>query len=264
MALSHAHVIILNEIRRQALIPTMKSICELGQQNWYGDVNPSEIYALIDRYTSEDKKATIRKQLDEAISRREVRDPRGLFDIAKVFYQVIFEYNEYTAIDLNGVSGEFISHDLNTPFTHDKQYDLTTDFGTLEHVFDVSQSFRTMHELTKPGGFMMHILPCQGCYDHGFYNFHPTFFYDLAASNEYRIISALLIDSDVTPYTYTPIPRRENYIQVLNTQKHPKAASLFFLFQKFPENKTFKVPQQGYYSESNSQALEEAWRKHSR
>jgi hypothetical protein len=43
-----------------------------------------------------------------------------------------------------------------------------------------------MHDLTAPGGVMMHSLPSHGRFDHGLVNYNPKFFWALAKANEYR------------------------------------------------------------------------------
>ena len=54
------------------------------------------------------------------------------------------------SIDLNGLY-DSIKHDLNHSFT-DEQYlnkfDLVTDFGSCEHVFNIAEAYKTMHKLT--------------------------------------------------------------------------------------------------------------------
>ena len=47
--------------------------------------------------------------------------------------------------------------------------------------------FLNFHNLTKVNGIMLNILPFIDWINHGFYNFNPIFFADLAASNNYEI-----------------------------------------------------------------------------
>ena len=68
----------------------------------------------------------------------------------------------YTAIDLNGLEGA-LKFDLNTLFTKDglfsKEYDLVTNFGTTEHCFNQATAFENIHNLTKKGGYILHLSP---------------------------------------------------------------------------------------------------------
>ena len=66
--------------------------------------------------------------------------------------------------------------DLNyddVPAAHRNRYDLTTNCGTTEHVVNQMNSFRIIHDMTKPGGFMLHDLPWSGMYNHGLFNYKP-------------------------------------------------------------------------------------------
>jgi hypothetical protein len=84
--------------------------------------------------------------------------------------------------------------DLNEPLSGDvleqinPPFDVVTDFGTGEHVFDQAQVWRTIHYLTKRGGFIVFDRPHHGYPDHCFYNLHATLVHDLAAANAYDLI----------------------------------------------------------------------------
>ncbi len=60
--------------------------------------------------------------------------------------------------------------------------------GTIEHVFDVGRAFRNIHQLTRPGGVIIHIAPLTW-YEHGYYNFNPRIFGDVARANAYRPVA---------------------------------------------------------------------------
>lgn len=44
-----------------------------------------------------------------------------------------------------------------------------------------------MHVLVKQGGVQLHIMPVFGDVNHGFYNIHPTVYFDLAKANGYIV-----------------------------------------------------------------------------
>jgi SAM-dependent methyltransferase len=94
---------------------------------------------------------------------------------------------EYAALDLADPRAEY-RVDLNDSVRLDRRFDVITNFGTLEHVFNVANVLATMHEHLEPGGLALHVLPTRGDYNHGFYNIHSTFFRDLAAANGYAVI----------------------------------------------------------------------------
>jgi hypothetical protein len=47
-------------------------------------------------------------------------------------------------------------------------------------------AFKIIHELTRPGGYMIHDVPWEGLCTHGFFHYTPTFFWALSGQNEYR------------------------------------------------------------------------------
>ena len=56
-----------------------------------------------------------------------------------------------------------------------------------------------IYNLTKKDGLMFHIIPFEGNINHGFFNYHPVFFYNLAMFNNYE-------SRFETFYTSTHIP----------------------------------------------------------
>ena len=91
----------------------------------------------------------------------------------------------YTSIDINGQAT--VTADLNRPLSLGL-FDLVTDWGTSEHIFDQGQVWRTRHDLTRTGGVMALELPFQGHPDHGFYSIHPGLIRAIAKSNNYLIL----------------------------------------------------------------------------
>ncbi len=104
----------------------------------------------------------------------------------------------YDCIDIDGRHGAH-ALDLNQACGLDigKIFDIVTNHGTTEHVFDQANCFRFIHELTKPGGVMIHILPIRGVVSngeevgyggHGLYCYATGFFNDIAAANGYETL----------------------------------------------------------------------------
>ena len=67
-----------------------------------------------------------------------------------------------------------------------------TNNGTGEHIFNQASVFEWMHALCKSGGVMLHLLPMKGWLNHGFYNYNPVLFRDLAQANKYDILGMYL------------------------------------------------------------------------
>ena len=104
------------------------------------------------------------------------------------YYRAI-GYADYSAIDINSKHGSLIMDlnlDLRAHYGYSERFDLVANIGTGEHIFDQAAVFKNMHDITKPNGIMLFVLPFIGYPNHGFYNFHPGLFGDLASANKYR------------------------------------------------------------------------------
>jgi SAM-dependent methyltransferase len=189
MAIAQPHVALLWALRREGIVGPGKSrsVLDFGEQNWFGDIAPASLYQLIDQL---DGRAPDREGQRERLDRilAEPLSDLSMFALAKVFYGIVFGEHVYRAVDLHGTAIAE-KHDLNLPLPFADQFDVVTNLGTAEHIFNQCQMFKSVHETTNPGGIMIHSLPNQGCFDHGFYNYHPTFIFDLSAANRYQIVT---------------------------------------------------------------------------
>ncbi len=141
------------DILRNLPLPDGFSVCELGDQIWHSGTRRSSGWWS--------------------------RPARDLYKTMGC--------SRYEAIDGNG--GGTILADLNHPLDpHPGEFDLVTDVGTTEHVFNFAQAWATIHSLTKLGGLIFFEKPYQGYPDHGFYNLHKTLFVDIARANGYRVL----------------------------------------------------------------------------
>jgi hypothetical protein len=101
------------------------------------------------------------------------------------FYQM-FGATRYRSADLLDPRADW-RLDFNQVIRLPEQFTVATNFGTAEHVFNIGNVFRSMHDALCPGGVALHVLPAFGDVNHGFYNIHPTIYFDLAAANDYTI-----------------------------------------------------------------------------
>lgn len=130
----------------------------------------------------------------------------------------------YVSIDGNG-KGTLLA-DLNMPVNMGPlQFDLVTDFGTGEHIFDQAQVWRTLHSLCKPGGFIAFDRPSNGYATHCFYVTNECLYLDLARANGYDVVW-------------------------LEQQQMPRGWLIRGVFKKPTTDAPFRVPQQGRYRES--------------
>ena len=258
MAIAYGHLVILIDLRRQNVIGPGQSarVLDIGEQNWFGDVAPSEIGKVIDMFSGE-AAASDHDELAALLARPAV--PQRSFDIAAFFYRIIFGCTSYQAIDLGGTA-RALKLDLNEPVDLDEQFDFVTNLGTGEHVFNQHQFYKTVHERTRPGGLMYHALPHQGAYDHGFYNYHPTFIFDLAQANGYELMLLICLDS-LRPQgqQHIQIHRREDYVRMASAGEISAQVGLHAVLKKPTTERPFRVPFQGYYANTLPPELATAW-----
>lgn len=106
-------------------------------------------------------------------------------------YMKSIGYGEYTCIDVNQRYGALqmdLNYSLAEKYQFRDEFDLVTNNGTGEHVFDQASVFRNIHSLTRTGGVMIHVMPFHNYINHGFYNFEPILFHDVAQANQYKIL----------------------------------------------------------------------------
>lgn len=141
--------------------------------------------------------------------------------LSRDWFERELKCGRYVSVDANA-RGD-VTADLNRPLDHVAlgEFDLVTDLGTGEHVFNQHQFWKTVHHLTRVGGFIVFDKPHQGYAEHGFYTYSETFFSDIAYANEYRLIRD----------GYRDMPRGKLYRGVWQRKRRGK----------------FVVPQQGRY-----------------
>ena len=103
-------------------------------------------------------------------------------------------YDNYFSIDINGANNSY-QFDLNQDLSEIKyfeKFDLVVNNGTGEHIFNQYSLLKNIHYLTKKNGVMLHIMPFLDWVNHGFYNFNPILYADLAAANNYKILDISL------------------------------------------------------------------------
>jgi hypothetical protein len=107
-------------------------------------------------------------------------------------------FTEYLAIDVNEKMDAVIG-DLNYEIHLGRRFDLVTDNGTGEHLFNQAAVFENQHRMTEVGGVMLKIMPFTPWPNHGFYNYNPILFRDVVAANSYRWLFMWIVDRTHTP-----------------------------------------------------------------
>lgn len=245
MAISALEYSFLSAIAQKNVFPTKPSVLEFGEQHWHGDISIDVLSNIINQVENGSRKKNLINALT-AIS--ELEGKKKNFGLAKVAYQLLLDYSTISAIDLHGTDEAF-KFDLNEPVPIDQSFDVTINLGTGEHVFNVYQFFKTVHDLTSPGGIMIHAMPFLGWIDHGFFNFQPTFYWDLAQYNDYQIISFMLQPNLNSLVEFSDRAGIIRYIQKLASEGHyVNSSNLYAVFKKNnTTSQPFRIPMQSFF-----------------
>jgi hypothetical protein len=124
---------------------------------------------------------------------------------AKTFYSELGI--DYWSMDASGLH-QSIPLDLNfddVPTEHIKRHDLVTNFGTTEHAINQLNCFKIAHDLTKPGGLMIHDVPFGGAFsDLCFFSYNQQLFLSLARANGYEVLG-IWLSPDTSLPTFIPM-----------------------------------------------------------
>jgi hypothetical protein len=257
MAISAVHYRLVRGMFEKGILPQQGALLEIGEANMYGDLPPHVIDDDIRRYVADE---TRRDQLlrRHAQLNANPNDESVPFDKAKLFYEIFFSPTEIQAVDFSGTP---IAQklDLNGPIKLNRKFEVVINHGTAEHVFNIAQVFRTMHEYTVPNGMMIHEAPFSGWIEHGFYNLQPTLFFDLADFNQYEILGMYL--EELRSQSALAIKSREDVYDYAQSGKIADNLLLFVVFRKHLSDRPFQFPIQGYYRDILPQRGQDAWRE---
>jgi hypothetical protein len=252
MAITGLSYTVLRTLREHKLLPDSPAMIEMGESNWYGDVPLQQLAQDIQAFVTDADKR------DELLRQLHALDPNSnlaAYEVAKIFFRGIGGCTSVESID-PGEPGSTYKFDLNLPVPLQRTYQLVMNYGTGEHVFNVMQFYKTVHELTEAGGVMIHSAPMTGWVDHGFYNFQPTFFMDLAQANGYDMLLAVV--ASLNPFKPIVIRHREQVVELAKAGQLPDNAMIEVALRK-KSAQQFIVPMQGYYAGILSPAARAAW-----
>ncbi len=180
----------------------------------------------------------------------------GGFTSTKAFYESA-GYDDYIAIDRNTEMDAIVA-DLNKAVVVEfvkegtcewKRFDLVTNNGTGEHIFSQALVFLNAHNLCKEGGIMLHVLPFSRWINHGFYNYNPILFRDLAAACGYDIIFRSIGDRWGTEFEISDEELyKEKHPLMLEKIARESQYDLFCIFAFRHNGGRFKNPIQGKYN----------------
>lgn len=257
MAISESVYRATRAARQRNLLPQGGTILEFGQANWHN----MPLGALFDDIAHMDADEACKRELNrrlwaiyEGYRRNKAEIDAPLFAIARIFYEVFYAPRAVEAIDYNGIDSHKL--DLNGPIDLGRQFDVCIDNGTAEHVFNIGQVFRTMHDHTRPGGVMIHDVPFTGHIDHGFYGIHSTLFFDLCLWNGYDMLSMSYIDADKV----VDFQHRDDIVTMMEKGEIARDSHWFVILRRPPTAEPFRVPVQGIYTGAIPERNRLAWK----
>jgi len=211
-----------------------------------------------------DKKPTVielgNQTLKNSKARGEIYAELGIqtpptIESTKDFY-LSLGFSKYIAVDVN-TERDAIAMDLNSDiskqYNFTEKFDLVTNNGTGEHVFNQYTLFLNAHNLCKVNGYMIHVLPFYRWVDHGFYNYNPNLFPCLSYQNDYQL-SALWIASSDAKYLHkldvNALSRNKGYRNKLDLDSWESDPMVVAVMKKTVE-KSFEIPIQNMYGGDN-------------
>ncbi len=240
MGLGTGAVKLMLELNERGLLKDVSSVVEIGSQELH--LTQAEFEKLVEV-------AGISNYQSEQFANLKYWPAQSPRCPAKNLYELLGA-RKYNCVDLNGELGS-IPHDMNLPFddaSYYAKYDLVSDHGCNEHIFNVAEAYRTMHRLCKSGGILVNIQAVWR--GNGYYRFDASFFEGIAAANNYRILYSAYVVSLLPLVSAAPgahaqfhIPVSEALLDVINWSK-TAAIGICYVFQK-QSDAEFRIAYQG-------------------
>ncbi len=243
MAISAPHFYCFRELHRRGELPQGGALLEIGEANWYGDIQfPRE-------YTE--------KMAGKIFPDHWVN--AGMEYLVVKWLYCEFGFTKLDAIDFAGPTAK--KQDLNdarVDWGIRPAYETVINHGTAEHIFNIANVFRLMHDSCKVDGLMIHESPFTGWIEHGFWNINPTVYFDLAHANAYDI--RFMAVNQIEQQSSAEIHSREHLLKMAAAGGIPNNSMLYVAMKKTTDAE-FKIPMQGVYAGSVSADVTKAWKE---
>lgn len=186
MALNPLKISWLEYLYTKNVFKGKKTILDLGPQDL--TTNKDYLYNTVShRFNKKELTSILNKIYDE--------NGKPSQDFQKYFYS-IWGLQDYYSLDFNDLRADYVA-DLNKVVNLNKQFDVITNFGTAEHIFNIGIFYENLHNLLNTKGIALSINPTYGDINHGFYNIHPNVYSQLIKTNEYIQHSFVYLDNYV-------------------------------------------------------------------
>jgi hypothetical protein len=203
-------------LKKNHLITKHKSCIDIGSQEY--DLKNKENNYLLEELTND------LQSIDPA-----TKAYKGIVADLMKYYG----YDTYSSYDIDGRFGSIPVNFNDLVNTPNEKADLVMNLGTTEHVFNQANVFNFIHNVTKKGGLMYHVLPSIKFHNHGLFSYGASFFWSLAYANNYKILGIWM---NCSKYKNCFINER-NYIH----RKIYEKANIIVLMEK-TTNYRFKNP----------------------
>ena len=168
------------------LLPAGASVLDIGSSNLYS-ATPDGLRHFLSQY---DPVEAGDHEFIERLAKGSKYGPDGVANESFVGELLERAGLRYLSFDIaDGYKTQIF--DLNRNALEEKlhgTFDTVINSGTTEHVLNQLNAFRVIHDAVKRDGHMVHVLPCVGYVDHGFFAYTPRVFFDIAGYNDYELV----------------------------------------------------------------------------
>lgn len=144
-----------------------------------------------------------------------------------------------------GLEASALALDLNhdsVPAEQRETYDLVANVGTSAFLLNQLNAFQAAHDLVKPGGLMLHVVPFTVQLEKAFFGYQPNYFEALARYNSYRTLAFWLGVDEQSPAL---IPWQPSVLDYLTLSAKTTHVLVVVLQKMYPTD--FCVPFQVCY-----------------
>jgi SAM-dependent methyltransferase len=172
----------LERLVKMGALKPGQSMIEFGPQDM--DFRPPFLSAVARRLHGDEEAKRILAGVDES---------KDFSPYAQEKFYSVFGITKYRSLDPFDGRSEY-HYDLNSHVPIFSRFDVVTNFGTAEHVFNVANVFKVAFDLLPVGGLLLNVNPTNGDVDHGLFNLHPILFRTLAAHSGFEMVDYQFID----------------------------------------------------------------------